>query len=164
MTLGKEKIINSDDDINFYKIAYRKLDNPEIFTAPTLIKEKEYELNILMTQLKKMIKDYPKSRKDAKKNLEEYINRIAFLFKSEVYKSENEIRLVVKGDGFEKIIDTKQHPPGVYINLFSLKHDIKIIAIGPKVERPDEWAAAFHYSYDKEDLKPEILISHLPFK
>jgi hypothetical protein len=26
------------------------------------------------------------------------------------------------------------------------------ITLGPKVDKPDEWAAAFYYSYDKEEI------------
>jgi len=41
---------------------------------------------------------------------------------------------------------------------------IKKITLGPKVDRADEWAAAFYYSLEKDELKPCIHISHLPFK
>jgi hypothetical protein len=40
--------------------------------------------------------------------------------------------------------------------------------LGPKVERADEWAAAFNYhikeQYPKRNENVEIVISHLPFK
>ena len=38
------------------------------------------------------------------------------------------------------------------------------ITLGPKVEKAEEMAAMFYYSYDALKDKPKILISHLPFK
>jgi hypothetical protein len=58
----------------------------------------------------------------------------------------------------------KGTPPGVYIELVKITPLLKQITLGPKVERAEEWASAFYYSLDKQDLHPEILISHLPFK
>jgi hypothetical protein len=128
------------------------------------LKEKEEKkLTTLVTQLKRKVKNY-NSAKGNKKDLEEYINSIAFLFKSDVYRSENELRLVVKGVGFEKKIDKDLSVPRVYINLVNIRPMVENITLGPKVERPDEWASAFYYSYDKQDKKPDIFISHLPFK
>jgi hypothetical protein len=45
-----------------------------------------------------------------------------------------------------------------------IKKAVKKITLGPKIERAAEWAAMFHYSLQKEALKPDIFISHLPFK
>jgi hypothetical protein len=45
-----------------------------------------------------------------------------------------------------------------------IKPVIKKITIGPKVERAEEWVAAFYYSFEGTDNKPEIYISQLPFK
>jgi hypothetical protein len=41
---------------------------------------------------------------------------------------------------------------------------ISKITLGPKVERADEWAAAFNYSIKNAGNEAEIIISHLPFK
>jgi len=151
------------DDINFYRVAYRLSDKANEFTVPGLAKKVITELNSLLKKLKEKVRIYGESDEN-KKDLEEYINTIAFLFKSDVYRSENEIRLVVKGVGFKKEIDIETTPPGVYINLVNIKPMIEKITLGPKVAKPDEWAAAFYYSYDKIENKPGILISHLPFK
>lgn len=66
-------------------------------------------------------------------DLEVYINSIAFLFKSDVYQRENELRFVVEGVGFEKKFDKAENPPRVYIDLINVRPMIKKIALGPKV-------------------------------
>ena len=86
------------------------------------------------------------------------------MFKTSEYQYEHEIRLVVKGIGFEKKVDVELTPPRVYIELTEVNPSIRKITLGPKVEKADEWAAAFYYTLDKSDYHPEILISHLPFK
>lgn len=120
-----------------------------------------------MKNLLLKVKNYhakKKTVKDKIKKLEVLLNQIAFLFKSAEYQHENEVRLVIKGVGFDKKIPTETFSPRVFIELVSIRSIIKRITLGPKVERADEWASAFYYSLDKENLHPEILISHLPFK
>jgi len=163
LSSGEDKALKLSDDIKFYRVAYRRSDRPENFTIPGWSKGRERNLNNQMKILKTRVNDYYETA-ESKKELEEYVNSIAFLFKSDVYKSENEIRLVVKGIGFEKNIDTSPNRPRVYIELVNIRPMIEKITLGPKVEKPDEWAAAFYYSYDKTPARPEILISHLPFK
>lgn len=97
-----------------------------------------------------------------KSSLEKYLNSIAFLFKSDVYKNENEVRLVVKGMEFDKQRCKITNPSRVYIELESVKNIVKQITLGPKVEKANAWAAAFHYSYEID--VPEIIISHLPYQ
>lgn len=159
-------IINNE--FRFYKVAYREKSDSDIFSIPGDDKEKVKELNTLMNNLNKEISIF-KSRRGPKKssdiqNLEELLNEIAYLFKSNEYKHEHELRLVVKAVGFEKIIDTATNPIKVYIELAGIRQIINKITLGPKVERADEWASAFYYSLEKDDSQPEILISHLPFK
>jgi hypothetical protein len=90
---------------------------------------------------------------------------VAYLFKNAEYQYENELRLVMKeAIGFDKKIDMNFNPPKVYIELVPLSCMIKGITIGPKVERPDEWASAFHYHLENKGFKTEINISNLPFK
>jgi len=150
------------DDINFYRVAYQLNDKPHEFIVPGLKIVVVKKLNKLLEELSTKVKDYDQTP-DNKRDLEEAINSIAFLFKSDVYRSENEIRLVVKGVGFKKMFDNNVIPPKVYIDLGNIRPMVEKITLGPKVGSPDEWAAAFYYSYDKEE-KPRILISHLPFK
>jgi len=157
------KMTAASDDINLYRVAYRLTEEPNRFIVPGLKENEEKKLTALLMRLKSKVKEYHTVR-DNKKDLEEYINSIAFLFKSDVYRSENELRLVVKGVGFEKKIDKDLPVPRVYINLVNIRPMVENITLGPKVERPDEWASAFYYSYDKQDKKPDIFISHLPFK
>ena len=82
--------------------------------------------------------------------------------KSNAYKDKNEVRLVVKGIEFDKKYDMNETPPRVYIELESIKKMLEQITLGPKVDKVNEWASAFHYSY--EGNTPEIIISHLPYK
>ena len=112
-----------------------------------------------MEGLRKKVKSY--KRKD-KTSLEECLNNIAFLFKSNAYKNENEVRLVVKGIEFEKKYNTDVTPPLVYIELESIKKRVEQITLGPKVDNVNEWASAFHYCYEED--APAIMISHLPYK
>jgi tetratricopeptide (TPR) repeat protein len=161
-TNSPEKI---DEEFNFYRVAYRRQDNKQYFIIPGAPGE-EQTLNELMIDLLDSVNGFLKKKPDPTgiQNLLVLLNRIAFLFKSFEYQYEHEVRLVVKGVGFEKNIDTNFDPPRVYINLVGIRPLIERITLGPKVERAEEWASAFYYSLDKEDLHPEILISHLPFK
>lgn len=154
---------SSDDDINFYRVAYWDHDKTTTnFQIPNTNKEAEMALNTLMIKIKEKVNKYHTKDKSI---LEKHLNSIAFLFKSDAYKNENEIRLVIKGIEFEKQFDES---PRVYIELINLRPLIEQITLGPKVEKPDEWAAVFHYSFEKEtdeNKKPKkILISRLPYK
>jgi len=156
---------DNEDDINFYKVAYWNHEFSGInFHIPNSSKKDEKKLSELMVVLKNKVSKY--DREDTSV-LEKYLNNIAFLFKSDAYKNENELRLVVKGIEFEKFFDIESTPPRVYIELVNIRDIIEQITIGPKVDRPDEWAAAFYYSYNgiEEEKKPKkIKISRLPYK
>ena len=160
------------DDIEFYRVAYRKGDtfdfadsNPE--TCKNLME--------LMKELKKEVKKFnTKKDKTKKEEIEiiELLNEVAYLFKSIEYQYENEIRLVIKeGIGFDKKIDfnpkdfkTSTEPFKVYIELVPILNLLSVITIGPKVNKAEEWAATFHYHLANQNFKPEIHISKLPFK
>lgn len=153
------------EELEFYKVAY--LDNNE-FNFSESKKSEIIKLNKLMQQLKQDVKEF--KEKKGKKPQEalkiiELLNEVAYLFKNAEYQYESEVRLVMKDAvGFEKVVDKDFTPPKVYVELVSILSMIKQITIGPKVDRADEWAAAFHYHFFNKDLKPEISISNLPFK
>lgn len=153
-----------DGEFSFYRIAYRKEGEEELFIIPGATKEIENSLNKYMNDLRLGVQTFLDKRTETSdiQNLLELLNTIAYLFKSAEYQYEHELRLVVEGVGFEKIIDSNLLR--VYIELVPICPFIRKITLGPKIERADEWAAAFYYSLDKQDLHPEILISHLPFK
>jgi len=155
-----------DEEFSFYKVAYRNHEKKEQFIIPGASLEDEDALNKALLDLSNKIKKLLKKKRNVTdiKNLIELLNGIAFLFKSSEYQYEHEVRLVVKGTGFEKKIDITSFPPKVFIELVSINPPISKITLGPKVERAEEWASAFYYSLDKQDLHPDILISHLPFK
>ncbi len=164
LTEGHEKQgTNIESDISFYKVAYWDHNSKELnVIIPNSSNQDEKKLKELIQNLKTKVKEY---KQEDRSILEKYLNSIAFLFKSDVYKNENEIRLVIKGIEFKKNIDREISPPRVYIDLVNIRHLIKQITLGPKVDKSDEWAAAFHYSYDRDTVEaPKILISRLPFK
>ena len=90
------------------------------------------------------------------------MNSIAFLFKSDAYKNENEVRLVVKGIEFKKNYDMEVIPPRIYIELEPIKKRVKQIILGPKVDNVKEWASVFYYRYEED--APEIMVSKMPYK
>ncbi|WP_300566181.1 tetratricopeptide repeat protein [Flavobacterium sp.] len=153
------------DELEFYKVAY--LDNNK-FTFSESKPSQVKKLNELMEELQNGVKEFKdKANKKPHETLKiiELLNEVAYLFKNAEYRYENEVRLVMKeAIGFDKKVDTFFTPPKVYVELVSILPMIKQITIGPKVEKADEWAAAFHYHFLKKNLKPEISISNLPFK
>lgn len=154
---GEEDFVKYESDINFYKVVYIEKNGDLRFLIPGQIDC--HKLEILMNKLKEKIKSYKGFNKIY---LNEYLNGIAFLFKCDSYKNENEIRLVVNGLEFNKEYNKNIMPPRVFIELESIKDIIERITLGPKVNKANEWASAFHYSY--ENKAPEIIISHLPYK
>lgn len=172
-----EELVHYDDDVsvntklkeefNFYRVAYRRQGITDKFFVPNFSISEQKKFNEYMGELQNKIKIF-KSKKRKKvedvQNLLELLNEIAYLFKSDEYRFENEVRLVIKGLALDKKIDYNFQPPKVYVELLTIRPLIRKITLGPKVERADEWAAAFFYNLDKDNYYPEILISHLPFK
>ncbi|RPH30296.1 MAG: tetratricopeptide repeat protein [Bacteroidales bacterium] len=155
-----------DDDFNFYRVVYRIQDPKKPFKILGAEID-DVNLNKDLFELKEKIKKYNAKRNTTFskiKDLHELLNSIVYLFKSGEYLYENEIRLVVNGVGLEKIIKIDENLPKVFIESVTINPMIKKITLGPKVERINEWAAAFHYKLDKLGYHPDIYISHLPFK
>lgn len=148
---GEEDFLKYESDIHFYRVVYLE-------SGTTKFLDNSDNLRELMVELKDKVASYKKD----KTSLEKYLNSIAFLFKSDAYKNENEVRLVVKGLEFEKKYNIDITPPRVYIELESIKKAVDQITLGPKVDKAREWAAAFHYCYEVN--APEIIISHLPYQ
>lgn len=155
---NEEDILKHKSDINFYRVAYFEKDTKKIF-IPNFKKETLREINKLAIYLKEKVCNYSGTNINS---VEKYLNTIAFLFKRDDYKNENEVRLVVQGVEFEKKFNKDVTPPKVYIDLESIDKIIEEIILGPKVEKASEWATAFHYCF--EEKKPKIILSHLPFK
>ncbi|NVO10718.1 MAG: tetratricopeptide repeat protein [Bacteroidales bacterium] len=154
------------DDFNFYRMAYKTQNKENLFVVPGA-KDEEKELNTCMNQLAEKVKEYianVKKKSYSIKDLLELLNSIAYLFKSAEYQYEHEIRMVVNGVGLEKKIISDNNQLRIYVETVPINPIIQKITLGPKVERAEEWAAAFYYKLDKQGLHPEIFISHLPFK
>jgi len=161
----KEARLDNEREINFYWVVYLESDSTKFYIPSSDFKSQE--LTKLMLKLKKKVKS---SKVMGEPPLEKYLNSIAFLFKSDSYKNENEVRLVVKGIEFDKKYceenkeNMSDNPPRVYIELEPIKKIVSQITLGPRVNKANEWASAFHYSYKGEDKAPIIRISHLPYK
>ena len=167
--------INSRDEgrYTFYKVAYI---HDEEFLIPGGYeedKEKNEEevkqLNILMTELKEKINALDGEQKIS---IASTLNEIVYLFKSDEYHYEHEVRLVVQSVGLDEYIKVKPDKdeqnvgPRVYVEMIDIAPVLTQITLGPKVERAEEWAAAFNYhlkkKYKGSDVK--IVLSHIPFK
>ncbi len=157
-----ENAAAGEEQFTFYKVAYH--DKNE-FIVPGSQPAVSRQLNENMTSLKKEIANLDEEQK---KEVAKILNNIAYLFKSAEYQHEYEVRLVVQGDGFAKKIDINTTPPKVFIEMVEIAPVLHVITLGPKVERADEWAAAFNYFIKKEypprSENVDIVISHLPYK
>ncbi len=153
----REARLDDESDINFYRVVYVSRNGGIKFNIQDL--DTSEELERLMNKLKERLNSY---KGDNTSFLEKYLNSIAFLFKSDAYKNENEVRLVVKGIEFEKKYNMDVSSPRVYIELVSIKDIVSQITLGPKVDKVSEWITAFHYCYEKKT--PTIMISRLPYK
>ena len=161
-TIDEEFSAKQETEFTFYNVAYRE---NEIFkfsdSTATQLKKLNTALQILKHQIKKL-------NEDQQFSVSKLLNDIAYLFKSADYQYENEVRLVISGIGFKKEILKDLLPPKVFIELIDIVPVLHRITLGPKVDRPDEWAAAFNYKMANDlpfsETKVEIVISHLPFK
>ncbi|MCF2498339.1 tetratricopeptide repeat protein [Dyadobacter chenhuakuii] len=159
--------ISTDEQFVFYRVAYIQRDK---FVLPDKMQTKqtknnEKQLNALMKELKSKVSYI---NKDQKQKALKLMQEIVYLFKSSEYRDEHEVRLVVRGDRFEKKILKEETPPRVYVDLVSLPPVVQKITIGPKVEKAEEWAAAFNYHIKAEKKfgkeKTQIVISRIPFR
>ncbi|SDG32380.1 Tetratricopeptide repeat-containing protein [Dyadobacter soli] len=157
---------NFDQDFVFFQVAYYQT-STSTFIVPTLSPEGNVSLNHRMNELKEQVREYyDKYGHDETEVyfLESLLSQIKYLFKTEDYKHEQEVRIIIRGGMFPKEVDMNFTPPKVYINTFPIGPCITKIVLGPKVNRADEWASAFYYHLEKTNVRPEIFISSLPFK
>jgi hypothetical protein len=164
--MAEKKELKGVEGFHFYKVAYHAQKGPGRFFMPGGNSEEEDELNSLMDNLKKMVKAVIKKNKSKAfmTDLQELLNQIAYLFKSTDFMDEKEVRLIIKGAGFERKFQPGAVPPRVYIDMVAIHSAIVGVTLGPKVERANEWASAFYYSLEKEGVEAEILCSQLTYK
>jgi tetratricopeptide (TPR) repeat protein len=163
----KEDALKADGDFIFYRVAYKKKVDVDPFTIPSGTPKDEEELNKCMKKLDKKVKTFTSRRVNKGTNIQtllELLNEIAYLFKSYDYQYEHEIRLVLKGTGFDHVVNKDFAPPKVYIELVNIMPVITTITLGPKVERAEEWVSAFYYGLSNESYSADIIKSDLPFK
>jgi tetratricopeptide (TPR) repeat protein len=157
--------LQTGNDFSFYRVAYKNQQGQ--FILPGSDTQAATNLNTLMGDLYKKaeaVKINDKTTPEERQDILKKLNEIAYLFKTAEYQHEQELRLVLDGVGFDKKFWEYANRPRVYIELVNIRPLIQKITIGPKVERGEEWAAAFYYSLLQDGLKPEIFISHLPYK
>lgn len=182
----------TDEDLNFYRVAYKQNSQNKPFIVAGFEPEDEKKFKGLMEDLKEEVNEFVKKtdkKSEAFKEVQELLNEIAYLFKNSDYQFEEEIRLVVKGDGIKKVVE-KSDFSKVFIELGKVMPLVRKITLGPNVERADEWASTFYYSFEKfysntnkngsnvldiindqytfnaydTSPIPDIFISHLAFK
>lgn len=155
------------NEFTFYKVAYVGLDKTFIIPGDV---ENSKKLDDLMALLKQKSESKKLIQQNLNKKLKitTKLNEITYLFKSSEYQYEHEVRLIVSGVGFEKKIEDS---PRVYIELADIRHALEKITLGPKVERPDEWAATFNFYLkdyylreNHKERKIDTIISRIPFK
>ena len=164
---------NTGEIFEFYKVAYRKKEGDK-FVLPGAQHDETPQLNTAMKRLKEAIAEFNSSpeadKEEGKKYVTKLLNEITYLFKGAEYEHEHEVRLVVDSDnGFPLKINHKEDgAPKVYIEIGDIRPLITKLTLGPKVERSDEWASVFCFSFKAQrginDPLPDIYISHLPFK
>lgn len=151
----KERRLENESDINFYRVTYIDPKSNKFYISDSKITG---ELEDMMKELKNQSESLKKDMTIIRK----YLNNIAFLFKSDSFKSENELRLVVDGFEFTKEYNTNISPPRVYIELEPIRDIAKKITLGPNVENVNEWIASLFYSYSEN--APGISKSTLRYK
>lgn len=155
----KEACQDHEGDIKCYRVVYVVRDSSIKLYIPNLGRSKVVKLERIMDDLKKQVASY---KGNNIKFLEKFLNSIAFLFKSDIYKNENEVRFVIQGVEFHKEYNLNIDSPSVYIELVPIKDIVKKIILGPKVDSVDAWIAALHYSYNYKP--PTISVSRLSYK
>lgn len=170
------KATSSLEDMCFYRVAYLDSSGSDKFIIPDADENTVNNLNEMVRELRANIEqaknefgnkpeaEVSQEDKDIVQQIIEELNEVAFLFKGPEYRYENEVRLVVNDITLKKEVDDAFDPPKTYIETIPLRSIIEKVTIGPKVEKAEEWAAAFHYDLAEDDLSPEILISRLPYK
>ncbi|MCP9746982.1 lipopolysaccharide assembly protein LapB [Lacihabitans sp. CS3-21] len=165
--------IGANEGIEFYSVCY--VDEDDFDFAESTAESKK-ELNQIMSELRNEMEALSLSKEIVESEdleIEELLNQINFLFKSTIYKYENEVRLVVNSTiNFDIMLEINsenirpsKNPIKVFIESVPLAPLIKTITIGPKVEKAEEWAATFYYSLNNQgNSNAEISISTLPFK
>ncbi|MFP9112392.1 tetratricopeptide repeat protein [Flavobacterium sp. RHBU_3] len=159
---SSENDLSLDSEFVFYNVAYISKNNAKNFVVPNNPKIED-KLNELIEELKGKLRG--RKSRELKVSIAEKLNEIVYLFKDAEYQYENEVRLIVSGVGFPKVVNF-ENGFGVYIYLTDIRPALHKITLGPKVEKAEEFAAALNYFLKEkyEDKNVEIIMSHLPFK
>jgi len=128
------------------------------------------KINTALVKIKEAIKAITdKNDKELMETALSRLSEIEYLFKGAEYQHESEVRLILSKTGKSEYIAIDQsdvYPiPRVYLNIGNLIPAVHSITIGPKVERPKEWASMFNYQFQEFGMnKVEVFISQLPYK
>jgi hypothetical protein len=171
------KSTSSSDEFQFYKVAYLNEKGKCVGEDKTVLNE---AISSLKKSFKTLKNDFKKAKTEKKGTKEkeslalitkglERLSEIEYLFKGIEYQHESEVRLILSKTGKVKHIkvDTSDYfeVPKVYLNIGNILQAVDSITIGPKVERPKEWASAFNYNFLEKKMKEsKVYISRLPYK
>jgi len=157
-------MLDSKEVFPVYYMAYKTMKETGKFLIPGK-RTLEGDLNKALTKLKKYVAKIQKySNEETLDSVKSMLMGIAYLFKIDEYKEENEVRLVISGVGFEKMINTYRTPPSIYVELIDISKFLEKITLGPRVEHCEEWMTSIYYTLDKQKRYPEIKVSSLPYK
>lgn len=152
---GNDKHLTADslEDFTFYRVAYLSEDRTS-FIIPEAGEDDNIMLNACLQSLKKSIDRFYNNEENnasCRQYITDKLNEIIFLFKCPGCIYEHEIRMIVKGRGFEPVVDLTYVPPRVYIELVPLKGVISKVTLGPDVAHANELASAFSYHFKKQE-------------
>jgi hypothetical protein len=155
----------STNEFGFYKVAYLNKDGRLPGRSKLSISINK-AIDGLKTSFEKILKEEDKGLLEIAL---ERLSEIEYLFKGEEYQHESEVRLILSKTGKGKYIkvdtDVSLIVPKVYLKIGNILSAVDSITIGPKVERPKEWASAFNYNFIEKGMKEsKVYISRLPYK
>lgn len=167
---GYEKILDQPAEslFQFYQVAYRNQSGTQ-FSLPQN-PEQEDQLNELMAKLKGSLERFMINSQNPGEvhSIRKRLANIMYLFKNSDYQTEREVRIILKGDGFDKLgflkINHNFTPPRVYLEVAPLTESLRRITIGPKATKPDEWGASLYYTFQRRGLSVEVHRSILPYR
>ena len=155
----------------FYKVAYLDpIQGRFLIPAEKNSRENDQEenLNEKIGMLKAVTLEILKKGNNKVKNLyQSSLARISYLFKYSEYLYENEIRLLLSEPGYDVLgiqkIDSSN--PRVFLELIPIIDSLKMINLGPKVDKKNFWASTYFYHLKKHGKgEMQIKISRLPFQ
>ncbi len=153
------------ETFELFKVAYLTPDGEVVLPGENADVEKK--LKKALDDLKKVLSPTILKKLDIESriNVRKELADIMYLFKSAQYQYEKEVRLMLKPAGFKVTIEREADKPmKVYISIAPIHKALRCMTLGPKVPKGEEWLAVLYYELAKEELKPALHASRLPYK